>query len=310
MPKKTSSNNLKLVSWNVNGWRAIVRKHAIAPALDLQADIYSFQETKTDQPELDLVTASQYELSFCSAEKKGYSGTLNLANHDLLQSKNLSAQPLDVNQLFTSSAKILTQEGRICPLEISRLNHLSHLDHLNHLSHLDQSGQPNQPDQPDRPSQKILLLNVYFPNGGMGPVRLQYKMDFYHHFLSEMTRLRATKKWQGIVVCGDVNTAHQEIDLARPKENSGHTGFLPMEREWVSQFLESGFIDTFRYFYPQKTQAYSWWDYKTRARERNVGWRIDYFFVSQELKNNLLNAEIEDQIIGSDHAPLTLTLEF
>jgi exodeoxyribonuclease-3 len=134
------------------------------------------------------------------------------------------------------------------------------------------------------------LLNVYFPNGGASPERLDYKMRFYAEFLERCKTL--LKNGTPLIVMGDVNTAHQEIDLAHPKENEKKSGFLPIERNWVAQFLEAGFIDTFRYFYPNKKEAYSWWDMKTRARERNVGWRIDYIYTSYDLEKHLKSARI------------------
>ncbi len=151
------------------------------------------------------------------------------------------------------------------------------------------------------------LLNIYFPNGGSGELRLQYKMEFYDEFLHYVTHLR--KQGKPLVICGDVNTAHEEIDLARPKENVNTSGFLEMEREWVGKLVAAGFIDTFRLL-NQDTVKYSWWDMKTRARDRNVGWRIDYFFVDDRLRLNVKDAFILDDVIGSDHAPVGLTLAF
>jgi len=153
---------------------------------------------------------------------------------------------------------------------------------------------------------EFFLMSVYFPNGKASKERLRYKMDFYDAF---MEFANGHRKEKGVVVCGDVNTAHREIDLARPKENSKVSGFLPEERSWIDDFLGSGFIDTFRKF-DASPERYSWWDLKTRARERNVGWRIDYFFASMELRSKLANAGIDDQVLGSDHCPIWLELEF
>lgn len=155
--------------------------------------------------------------------------------------------------------------------------------------------------------EKFILLNVYFPNGGASPERLKYKMEFYEKFLKYLKKLiKDTKK--EIIFTGDVNTAHQEIDLARPKENQKNSGFLPIERDWLDKLIANDFIDTFRFKHPKKIK-YSWWDMKTRARERNVGWRIDYFFISLGLKNKVLDSKILDDIRGSDHAPVILDLE-
>ena len=153
----------------------------------------------------------------------------------------------------------------------------------------------------------FVLLNIYFPNGGQGPERLAYKMEFYDAFLAYVDALRS--KGRSVIFCGDVNTAHEAIDLARPKENVENTGFLPEERAWLDEVVRHGYVDTFRHFSPTKTGAYSYWDQKTRARDRNVGWRIDYFFASQDLIPKLKRAEILPNIFGSDHCPVTLEIE-
>ena len=149
------------------------------------------------------------------------------------------------------------------------------------------------------------LLNVYFPNGRSSPERLDYKMDFYETFLKFVDKLKA--KGKHLVICGDLNTAHKEIDLAHPKENENNSGFLPIEREWIDKFLKQGYIDTFRKF-NKDPGNYSWWDYKTRARERNVGWRLDYFFISKSLKNKLRSGFILPEVMGSDHCPIGIDL--
>ncbi len=153
----------------------------------------------------------------------------------------------------------------------------------------------------------LVLLNVYFPNGGGGSERLKYKLEFYDAFLLYIEKLR--KKGKKVVFCGDINTAHEEIDLARPKENSKNTGFLPEERAWIDELIYHGYVDTFRYFHPHKEGAYSYWDMKTSARERNVGWRIDYFFVAPELLSRLHSAGISSNIFGSDHCPAWIELK-
>jgi exodeoxyribonuclease-3 len=153
----------------------------------------------------------------------------------------------------------------------------------------------------------LVLLNVYFPNGGGGPERLKYKLEFYDAFLVYIEKLR--KKDKKVIFCGDVNTAHEEIDLARPKENQENTGFLPEERSWIDELVYHGYIDTFRHFHPEKTGAYSYWDMKTHARERNVGWRIDYFFVGSDLAPLLRGAGILAHVEGSDHCPIFLDLK-
>ncbi|UCE75241.1 MAG: exodeoxyribonuclease III [Methanomassiliicoccales archaeon] len=152
----------------------------------------------------------------------------------------------------------------------------------------------------------FVLFNVYFPNGKRNRERLGYKLDFYDAFLEIAESYKKKKK--GVVACGDFNTAHSEIDLARPKENENVSGFLPIERKWIDTFISHGYTDTFRRF-NKKPGQYSWWDYKTRARERNIGWRIDYFYVSNDLLPNLKEAFIQQKVMGSDHCPVGIILE-
>ena len=147
------------------------------------------------------------------------------------------------------------------------------------------------------------LFNCYFPNGGSSAERLQYKMAFYE------AALDFAKKAQNLLICGDVNTAHQPIDLARPKENEKISGFLPQERAWIDQLLAAGYWDTLRLFHPMEGALYSWWDMKSRARERNVGWRIDYFFAQEALRSRLQDAFLLPEVHGSDHCPVGITLE-
>jgi exodeoxyribonuclease III len=151
------------------------------------------------------------------------------------------------------------------------------------------------------------LINTYFPNGG-GPVeRLRYKLDFYENFLVWIEKIR--KSGKPIIFCGDVNVAHTEIDLARPKENVTHVGFLPEERAWVDKVLKKGYVDAYRHFFPDKKGAYTYWDMKSFARDRNVGWRIDYFFVTPELVPHIKTVVIRDEILGSDHCPIELQVD-
>lgn len=151
-----------------------------------------------------------------------------------------------------------------------------------------------------------VLINCYFPNGGGGSERLAYKLAYYEAFLNKINSLREQGK--NIVFCGDVNTAHTEIDLARPKENEKNTGFLPEERAWIDSVVSDGYVDTFRLAHPDLQNKYSYWDMKTRARDRNVGWRIDYFFVDSELVEKIAEAGIEDDIYGSDHCPVYIKI--
>jgi len=276
-------DNWHLVSWNVNGWRAVWRKGAWAAAVaELEADIWCLQEIKVENPDLSLETAAAFVAGINSGERKGYSGTMILVKRTRWETEQMRfwEQLADLPAELVSDPQdrldweLLWAEGRLCAVVW--------------------------------PEKKTVLLNVYFPNGGMSEARLQYKMDYYAAFLRQMQKLRLT--WPQIIVCGDVNTAHQEIDLARPKENSKVTGFLPMERAWVSEVLGAGWVDTFRYFYPEQVGMYSWWDYKTRTRARNVGWRIDYFLITQNLLPQLKSAAIGTQITGSDHAPIRMEI--
>jgi exodeoxyribonuclease-3 len=154
---------------------------------------------------------------------------------------------------------------------------------------------------------EYVLITAYFPNGSRDHSRVPFKMAYKKSFLEFCNQLRSQGKQ--IIFCGDVNTAHREIDLARPKENQKSTGFLPIEREWLDKIIEQGYIDTFRLLHPEETEAYSWWAYWGKARERNVGWRLDYFFTSPDLKESILAAEILSDVHGSDHCPVLLTIE-
>lgn len=151
----------------------------------------------------------------------------------------------------------------------------------------------------------FILFNIYFPNGGKSPEHFKYKLHFYEETLKY---LNALKKKTNVILCGDMNVAHEEIDIARPKENEKSIGFLPEERDWVTRFLNSGFVDTFRIFCKEGGH-YSWWDMKTRARERDIGWRIDYFFVNKEIEKNVKKAEILKNVMGSDHCPILIELK-
>lgn len=152
-----------------------------------------------------------------------------------------------------------------------------------------------------------VLINCYFPNGGGESHRLEYKMKFYEAFLVKLGKIRL--KYKKIVFCGDLNVAHTEIDIERPKENENHVGFLPEERAWVDSLIKHEYLDLYRETHPKEIKKYTWWDVKTRSRERNVGWRIDYFFTTKNLLKNVRKAEIHDEIMGSDHCPISMEIE-
>lgn len=255
---------MKLISWNVNGIRAVERKGNWEDVWKLKPDILGIQETKAhpDQLSEKLLAHKGFHSFFNSSDvKKGYSGVAVYSKEE----------PLEVN--YSLGVQKFDEEGRFLELHYK----------------------------------DFVLFNVYFPNGGQGPHRLEYKFEFYDAFLAHIEKVR--KKQKNIIFCGDVNTAHEEIDLARPKENQENTGFLPEERAWLDEVVAHGYVDTFRHLNPEKTGAYSYWDLKTAARERNVGWRIDYFFISSELQKKLKKAEIHNKVFGSDHCPISIELD-
>lgn len=258
------SNSMKIVSWNVNGLRAVARKDSFKPLFDtLDPDILLLQETKAEPEQLpeNVRQVLGYHSFFnASQTRKGYSGTALYSKHE----------PIEVT--YGMHNETFNKEGRMVTAFFDTL----------------------------------IVSNIYFPNGGQGPERLKYKLEFYEAFLDYIEQLKTKNP---VIWGGDINTAHEEIDLARPKENEKNTGFLPEERAWLDEVTAQGWVDTFRHFYPQKKDAYSYWDMKTRARERNVGWRIDYFFTSPDLTQKLKKASIHNKLYGSDHCPISVEIE-
>jgi len=253
---------LKLISWNVNGIRAVYKKGFYDWFINNNADIVCLQETKATEEQFpgELSEIPYYQKYFATAEKKGYSGVALFTR----------IQPGKVETGF--GIQRFDNEGRIL------------------IAYYD----------------AFVLYNIYFPNGKASKERLQYKLDFYDAFLEHAEKLR--KNGHSIIMCGDVNTAHTELDLARPKENETVSGFLPQERAWIDKFISSGYVDAFRLFVKEGGH-YSWWDYKTKARERNIGWRIDYFFVSEDLKTKVKDAFIQNNVEGSDHCPVGIVID-
>ncbi len=253
---------MRLISWNVNGIRAILNKGLLDIIEKDGMDVLCIQETKAHPEQLPskVLDFGGYHKYFSSAEKKGYSGvtTWTLKEPDEVE------YGLGVDRFDSEGRTLITHFGNNA------------------------------------------LFNIYFPNGKKNAERLQYKLDFYECFLEKAEEYR--KNGKDIIVCGDVNTAHREIDLARPKENENVSGFLPIEREWIDRFLSAGYLDTFRELH-EEGDNYSWWDYKTRARERNIGWRIDYFFINKGLKAKLCDAFIRNEVMGSDHCPIGVELD-
>ncbi|WP_457743804.1 exodeoxyribonuclease III [Sulfurimonas sp.] len=255
------SNSIEIISWNVNGIRAVANKEALKWIDERETDVLCLQEIKAQQEQVpnNLFEKEFTEITINSGERKGYSGT---ATFSMLKSDYHSS----CNSIDTM------HEGRIVETHY----------------------------------EDIVLFNVYFPNGQKDEVRLAYKMKFYDDFLAYCEKLREEGK--SIIVCGDVNTAHREIDLKNPKANAKISGFLPVEREWIYKFLDHGYIDTFRYVHGDLEDKYSWWSYRSNARMKNVGWRIDYFFISEDLAENLEDAFILDYIEGSDHCPIGIKI--
>lgn len=250
---------MKLISWNVNGLRAVVGKGFADIFYALDADVVCLQETKLQEGQID-IGFDGYEQFFNYAEKKGYSGTAVFTRvHPLNVSYGLGIEEHD-------------KEGRVITLEFD----------------------------------SFYLVNVYTPNSKDGLARLDYRMVWEDDFRAYLKKLETKKP---VVLCGDLNVANEEIDLKNPKTNRKNAGFSDEERAKIKALLADGFIDTFRHFYPDTTGAYSWWSYRFNARKNNAGWRIDYFIVSECLKERLEKAEILNEIYGSDHCPVLLEIK-
>jgi exodeoxyribonuclease III len=247
---------MKIVSWNVNGLRACVKKGFLEYFHEVNADIFCIQETKLQEGQitLDLEGYHQY---WNYAEKKGYSGTAVFTKEE----------PLSVHYGLGDADS--QSEGRILTLEF----------------------------------EEFFLVNIYTPNSQRDLARLGFRLEWEDQILEHLKALDQVKP---VVLCGDLNVAHNEIDLKNPKSNLGNSGFTVEERGKMTSLLEAGFVDSYRYFYPEKEGAYSWWSYMAKVRERNIGWRIDYFIVSKSLSERLTNADIHCDIMGSDHCPVLI----
>lgn len=254
---------MKIISWNVNGIRAIMKKGLLDFIGKEQPDILALQEIKISSSKKDLEKFDfvGYTEFWNSADRPGYSGTLILYKEGLkvLSEKN----GIGIKKFDT--------EGRAQTLELK----------------------------------DFYFVNTYFPNSNHELSRLGYKLEFNQELEKYLKKLEKKKP---VILTGDLNVAHQEMDLARPKENVGNPGFTHEERNWMTGFLNNGFIDTFRYLHP-KTIKYSWWSFRSGARIRNIGWRIDYFCISKKLIKKVVGAEILDQTVGSDHAPVVLEIK-
>lgn len=250
---------MRLISWNVNGLRAAVKKGFLESFNALDADIFCLQETKLQagQIELDLPGYHQY---WCYAEKKGYSGTAVFTR----------VEPINVT--YNLGYPEHDAEGRVITCEF----------------------------------EDFYLVCVYTPNSQNELKRLDYRMTWEDAFRAYLMELDKRKP---VIACGDMNVAHEEVDLKNPSTNHMNAGFTDKERGKMTELLESGFTDTFRYLYPEARDAYSWWSFRAAARERNVGWRIDYFICSDRLRERITDAFIRPEIMGSDHCPVGLDLK-
>lgn len=250
---------MKLISWNVNGLRAIVKKNFMEFFEEVDADIFCLQEIKLQDEQIDLELEG-YEQYFNYAEKKGYSGTAIFTK----------LKPISVN--YGIGIEEHDKEGRVITIELN----------------------------------DYYVVTVYTPNSQTKLARLDYRMKWEDDFRDYLKNLEKSKP---VVVCGDLNVAHKEIDLKNPKTNRKNAGFSDEERDKMTNLLEAGFIDTYRHFNPYKEGVYSWWSYRFNARKNNAGWRIDYFLASKELEDRLVCASIYTEVLGSDHCPIELILE-
>jgi exodeoxyribonuclease-3 len=255
-----TQKHLKLISWNVNGIRALEKKGFIQWLQSCGADIVMLQETKCSPEQLKpgLHTPDGFYSEWCAAEKKGYSGVATYSRVPAVATRGLGDTAFD-------------SEGRVL------------------ISAFPQ----------------FTLFNIYFPSGSSGAARVAFKLAFYRRFLETIGEYIA--RGERVVVAGDVNTAYAEIDLARPRQNRMTSGFLPEERAALGEFFAAGLVDTFRHIRPAEAK-YSWWSQVTNARARNIGWRLDYFFVSANLLPYVIDADIHADVLGSDHCPVSLTL--
>ncbi|MCU0680544.1 MAG: exodeoxyribonuclease III [Planctomycetes bacterium] len=289
---------MKIISWNVNGLRAILKKDFATFLKTEKADILCLQETKIKTSDFNKILEdgvvqkvfSGYQLFLNSAERPGYSGTMILVKEGV----GLLGKITDIKIKNNKGNNVLIKKD---------------LSEQNKNNNLVQNGfGPKEFDCEGRVQilelEKFFLLNVYFPNANHELSRLDYKNKFNEALLLYLKKLEKKKP---VVITGDFNVAHQEIDLARPKDNIGNPGFTFEERAWFTKFLAKGFIDTFRLKHSNKIQ-YSWWSYRAGARSRNIGWRIDYFCVSDRIKGFVKEAFILDKVLGSDHAPVGIKI--
>lgn len=301
---------MKLISWNVNGLRACINKGFIEFFNNSDSDIFAIQETKMQENQLDenIKKIGNYQY-FSSAVKKGYSGTAVFTKDKPINIKYGIDEKLanaiihyKSNIDYTIVAQNVENELKIISKTESKNDFTEEINILKNESLLykNDEGRLITLEFPE-----YYFVNCYIPNSKRGLERLLYRMfweDEIRFYLLEL------KKHKPVVYCGDLNVAHQEIDLKNPKTNHHNAGFTDEERDRMSQLLNSGFIDSFRYKYPDKTDTYSWWSYMFKSREKNAGWRIDYFIVSDDIKDKIIDAKIHNEILGSDHCPIELDI--
>lgn len=325
-------SKIKLCSWNINGLRAVSKKGFFEWLETSGYHVVCLQEIKAlkEQLEENFLSTSEYpRAEFFSAQRKGYSGVANYFHKRFLPSKiNFGFDEKVIKKILPRKISKVIEDKFTTTLEFEWINEIYSPENLPQNLQSLKKARLLKPDEiksvidicnyegrvlesefelSDK-KHKLLLFNIYFPNGGMSVDKLKFKLEFYEIFLAYIQeRLQETPY---IIITGDYNIAHHEIDIARPKENLNNTGFKPIERIYLDFLEELGFIDTFRYLHPQATDCYTWWSFRAAARVRNVGWRIDYFFVSPALKEFISQAEIHPGVTGSDHCPLSLTLDF
>jgi exodeoxyribonuclease III len=298
---------MKIISWNVNGVRAWFKKGCLLWVLEQNPDVFCLQEMKAQEEQLppELRVIEGYTLYMEHSKlKKGYSGV------GIYVKKEIIPESIDVSlSVFNpSTLKSVAKSTPPTPL-LPSIDPFSPPEKKKDPTTATLTGGP-QLDHEGRfialHIKDSVLINCYFPNGGGDELRLLYKMNFYKSFLDYIEKMK--KNGKKVIFCGDVNVAHTEIDIARPKENQNHVGFLPEERKWVDSVIEAGFVDVYREKNPEQKDAYTWWDLKSFARDRNIGWRIDYFFIDKELIKRVTGVTLFQEVYGSDHCPISLDI--
>ena len=298
---------MKLISWNVNGLRACVQKGFIDFYKTIDADIFCIQETKMQESQLtDEIKNLSTNEYWSSAEKKGYSGTAVFTKQKPI---NVT---IGIEPKVAEIIKLKLKENK--KNLASNENHNEKQDFSKELISEEESSkndallleQSNEGRIIVAEYEKFILVNCYVPNSKRGLERLDYRVEWENEMREYLAYLDKIKP---IIYCGDLNVAHEEIDLKNPSSNHNNAGFTDQERNQMTNLLQAGFTDTFRYKYPDAKDKYSWWSYMFHARENNAGWRIDYFIVSDRIKNKIIDSKIHSEVLGSDHCPIELDIE-